>query len=66
MEVPRNPLAPHIVLVNVTWKTMEKMTSGELTGDPVGKGSKLVALEGRNLEEVTAKLNKFLENIKNG
>lgn len=57
----KNKLAPHKAIVNIKTEVYEVTSSGKCSGRPDKKDSKLIIIDGKDLNEINLKLNQLME-----
>jgi hypothetical protein len=59
-----NPNAPHQAIMSFTCEILERNADGSVMGPPVKRFGKVFTVIGKNLEECTENLNKWMEKLK--
>jgi len=58
-----NKNSPHQAVISINYEIMERLETGQVTGLPVKRGSKVFTVIGKNFEECSNNLNKFMEKL---
>jgi len=57
--------SPCQAIILVRYEIYENTANGQVTGIPINRASKIFTFMGKNEEEVTKEVNKFMERINN-
>lgn len=64
LVINRNEAAPHVAVISFKYQLMEKLPSGELTGDPVAQDNVLLHISGSTRAEAERKLASAIDSIR--